>query len=171
MVFWDVAPCSPVESYHCFRGTCCLHLQGMRWRQHFPPKCWCLSIRLHGVTSQKTIIFTWECYLYNLSHSSWFPWWFVLCYIVSQSVFWSSIAQVNTIFVLLIVVQFSLIVLSIVRHTFSVWYNLLVVIPFISYFIKLWTEYFCECYLQDTLEQWMLIFQHLNRSLAEQNNM
>jgi hypothetical protein len=27
-VFWDVAPCSLVEVYRRFRGTCCLHHQG-----------------------------------------------------------------------------------------------------------------------------------------------
>jgi hypothetical protein len=27
-VFWVVAPCSPVEVYQHFRGTCCLHHQG-----------------------------------------------------------------------------------------------------------------------------------------------
>jgi hypothetical protein len=26
-VFWDVAPCSPVEVYRRFRGGCCLHHQ------------------------------------------------------------------------------------------------------------------------------------------------
>jgi hypothetical protein len=26
------------------------------WRQPFPPKCWCISTKLHGVTSQDTII-------------------------------------------------------------------------------------------------------------------
>jgi hypothetical protein len=39
-VFWDVAPCSLVEVYRCFRGACCLHHDGdcsddesSRWRQ------------------------------------------------------------------------------------------------------------------------------------------
>jgi hypothetical protein len=27
-VFWDVAPCSLVEIYRRFRGSCCLHHQG-----------------------------------------------------------------------------------------------------------------------------------------------
>jgi hypothetical protein len=27
-VFWVAAPCSLVELYQCFRGTCCLHHQG-----------------------------------------------------------------------------------------------------------------------------------------------
>jgi hypothetical protein len=29
-VFWVVAPCSLVEVYRRFRGTCCLHHQGHR---------------------------------------------------------------------------------------------------------------------------------------------
>jgi hypothetical protein len=41
-LFWDVAPCSLVEFYQCFKGVCCLHQT---------------STRLHGTTSQKTIIF------------------------------------------------------------------------------------------------------------------
>jgi hypothetical protein len=28
-VFWDVAQCSLVEVYRRFRGTCCLHHQGV----------------------------------------------------------------------------------------------------------------------------------------------
>jgi hypothetical protein len=28
IVFWDVAPCSLVEAYGSFRGSCCLHRQG-----------------------------------------------------------------------------------------------------------------------------------------------
>jgi len=28
MVFWLVILCSDVEGYKCFRGPCCLHLQG-----------------------------------------------------------------------------------------------------------------------------------------------
>jgi hypothetical protein len=27
-VLWDVAPCSLIEVYQRFRGTCCLHHQG-----------------------------------------------------------------------------------------------------------------------------------------------
>jgi hypothetical protein len=30
-VFWDVAPCSLVESDRCFRGAYCLHRQGNEW--------------------------------------------------------------------------------------------------------------------------------------------
>jgi hypothetical protein len=30
-VFWVVAPCSLVEVYQRFRGTCCLHHQGNRF--------------------------------------------------------------------------------------------------------------------------------------------
>lgn len=92
----------------------------------------------HGVTSLKTMFLPWECCLYNSSHSSWLPWWFIPCCIVSQSMLWCSIAQVNTIFVPLIVVQLSRLVLSIVRHRFSVWYSLLGMLLFGSYFIVNW---------------------------------
>jgi hypothetical protein len=27
-VFWVVMPCNVVVGYQCFRGPCCLHLQG-----------------------------------------------------------------------------------------------------------------------------------------------
>jgi hypothetical protein len=39
-VFWDVAPLDLVEIYRRFKGALCLHHQG----------------RLHGATSQKTVI-------------------------------------------------------------------------------------------------------------------
>jgi hypothetical protein len=42
-VFWDVAPCSPVEIDLRFRGT---YLKG-----------WSIFSRLHGAPSQKTVIF------------------------------------------------------------------------------------------------------------------
>jgi hypothetical protein len=29
-VFWDVSPCSSVDRYPCFGGTCYFHLQGRR---------------------------------------------------------------------------------------------------------------------------------------------
>jgi hypothetical protein len=29
-IFWNVKPCSPVEVYRRFGGTCCFHLQGIR---------------------------------------------------------------------------------------------------------------------------------------------
>jgi hypothetical protein len=36
-VFWDVAPCSPVETDRRFRGSYCLHHQGHEWwRQQSP---------------------------------------------------------------------------------------------------------------------------------------
>jgi hypothetical protein len=30
MVFWNLMPCSLVDRYLCFEGTCCLHLLGRR---------------------------------------------------------------------------------------------------------------------------------------------
>jgi hypothetical protein len=48
-VFWNVALCSLVEVYRCFRGACCLHHQA-----------YCPSTRLHGTTSQKIVILNLE---------------------------------------------------------------------------------------------------------------
>jgi hypothetical protein len=47
-IFWDVIPYSLVDIYQYRSGIYYLHLQ-------VPPKCWELPIRLHGVTSRKTI--------------------------------------------------------------------------------------------------------------------
>jgi hypothetical protein len=46
-VFWDVTPCSLIDTDRSFRGTYCLHYQG--FGQYLPG--------LHGATSQKTAIF------------------------------------------------------------------------------------------------------------------
>jgi hypothetical protein len=54
-VFWVVVPCSLIEVYRRFRGTCCLHHQ--RWRQKLPLKRRKTSTRLHGAITQKTAIF------------------------------------------------------------------------------------------------------------------
>jgi hypothetical protein len=37
-VFWVVAPCSLVEVYQRFRGTCCLHHQGYRPMRRYNPE-------------------------------------------------------------------------------------------------------------------------------------
>jgi hypothetical protein len=47
-VFWVVAPCSLVEVYQRFRGTCCLHHQ--------------------DVTTQNTVIFSWYNFKINLCY-------------------------------------------------------------------------------------------------------
>jgi hypothetical protein len=70
-LFWDVMLCSLVEVNWCFKGKYCLHLQGKtvsqtnrqvassnsRWRQYLLPEHWWRSTRLHGVTSQKIVLF------------------------------------------------------------------------------------------------------------------
>jgi len=50
MVFCNVTPCSLVDGYQCFIGTCCLYF----------PWQWFLFSRLQGIISQKTtyLIFT-----------------------------------------------------------------------------------------------------------------
>jgi hypothetical protein len=55
-VFWDVTPCSLVQS-RVSKGACCMDSQGVssllkRWSSRFS---WNGIFRLHGFTSQKTI--------------------------------------------------------------------------------------------------------------------
>jgi hypothetical protein len=45
--YWDVAPCSLIGVDRCFRGAYCLHDQPDGGG----------SMRLHGATSQKALIF------------------------------------------------------------------------------------------------------------------
>jgi hypothetical protein len=52
-VFWDVAPCSLVDTERSFRGGYSFHHQG-----DAPLKRRTISTRLHGATAQKTAIFT-----------------------------------------------------------------------------------------------------------------
>lgn len=57
--FWDVMPCSLVEIYVNFEGTCCYHLRAQRMRQaeYVLAKLRKNATRLHGVTSQKIAFF------------------------------------------------------------------------------------------------------------------
>jgi hypothetical protein len=48
-VFWVMTLCSVVVGYQCFRGLCCLHLQG------------------HGVTTQRTLTWNRMC----MTHQKW----------------------------------------------------------------------------------------------------
>jgi hypothetical protein len=69
IIFWDVTPCSLLSCNRCFGGTYRLHLQveeniswyyflrPWRWRRYVPPKRLLQLNRLHGVTSQKMILF------------------------------------------------------------------------------------------------------------------
>jgi len=58
----NVTPYSFVDRYQCFGGTCCLKMDTS------PPKHWCLFIRVHSVTSQKTVcaVISKHRYLYIL---------------------------------------------------------------------------------------------------------
>jgi len=49
--------CSLIETEQD-RGACCLRLQSW-WRQKVSVTHWYCSTRLHSVTHQKTVIFTW----------------------------------------------------------------------------------------------------------------
>jgi hypothetical protein len=54
--FWVVTLCSVVVGYQCFRGPCCLHLQGEvtgsgKTRHRYRPGY--LTTTLHGITTQK----------------------------------------------------------------------------------------------------------------------
>jgi hypothetical protein len=48
--------CKLVGQCHRFRGTYCLRLQYRTIEAHVPPKRWYLSTRLHGVMTQKSMI-------------------------------------------------------------------------------------------------------------------
>jgi hypothetical protein len=53
-VFWVVAPHRFMGRYQSFGRTCCLHLQGWKWRQYDPPKHQYLPTELHDVKTHKT---------------------------------------------------------------------------------------------------------------------
>jgi hypothetical protein len=71
IIFWDMTPCSPLSFNRRFGGTYRLHLQGRRngfskpaskvaswrWRRYVPPKRRLKPNRLHGIISQKMILF------------------------------------------------------------------------------------------------------------------
>jgi hypothetical protein len=64
IIFWDMTPCSLLSFNRRFGGTYRLHLQGRRIKfskkpasKHVPPKRWLKLNGLHGVISQKMILF------------------------------------------------------------------------------------------------------------------
>jgi hypothetical protein len=57
IVFWDVTMCDFLCFKQYFGGTCYLLLQLFKGGQHFLPKEWCMSTKLHGVTSHKIALF------------------------------------------------------------------------------------------------------------------
>jgi hypothetical protein len=65
-IFWDITPCSPLKVNRCFGGTYRLHLQDRRIRRarnqwqaerYVPPKRRLTCNGLHGVISQKIVLF------------------------------------------------------------------------------------------------------------------
>jgi hypothetical protein len=60
-VFRDVILCSKVDTYQCFRGTCCLPIQV---KEQDLPKCW--YYHLNSFTFRKTIIL----YIFHSIHTN-----------------------------------------------------------------------------------------------------
>jgi hypothetical protein len=56
-VFWAVNRCTLVDILQLFGGTCCLHLQGLLYPEDTGSRYLRNAARLHGVTSQNTVIF------------------------------------------------------------------------------------------------------------------
>jgi hypothetical protein len=74
-IFWDITPCGPLSVNRCFGGTYRLHLQGRKnkfskkpawmqvaslpwwWRWYVPSKRRLALNGLHGVISQKIVLF------------------------------------------------------------------------------------------------------------------
>jgi len=65
-IFWVVVPCSVVVRYQCFRGSCCLFLQG-------PLKCQYPTATLHNITTQKTL--TWNSITFTSNISKYLTLW------------------------------------------------------------------------------------------------
>jgi hypothetical protein len=61
-VFWEVAPCSLVDVYRRFRGTCCLHHQG-------DESCHCLK-QLYFSIFKRHFKFSLLCHLFIFDHHS-----------------------------------------------------------------------------------------------------
>jgi hypothetical protein len=51
-IFWDITPCSPMRVNRRFGE----HI-AWRWRWYVPPKSWSTLNRLHGIISQKMVLF------------------------------------------------------------------------------------------------------------------
>jgi hypothetical protein len=64
---WDVTPCSFIDGYHRFGGTCGIC---RRRRQQISLKRWLLPTKLQGVRSQKTLILIAQ-ELFNDSFPKW----------------------------------------------------------------------------------------------------
>jgi hypothetical protein len=53
--FWNVTPCSMVDIYQCFRGTCWLHLQGRTIINAGRKQSWCKEGRTRAGAKSKTM--------------------------------------------------------------------------------------------------------------------
>jgi hypothetical protein len=69
-VFWDVAPCSLVDTDWCFRGAYSFNPSRLWWRQYAPLKCQSVSTTPQ-CTSQKTAIWAIFNFLQFVIPTSW----------------------------------------------------------------------------------------------------
>jgi len=57
-VFWVMTPCSVHGRVPTFQRTLLPPSSGWRWRHYGPLKLWYLTTALHGITTQKTLTWT-----------------------------------------------------------------------------------------------------------------
>jgi hypothetical protein len=101
IICWNVIPYSLVDMDQHFGGISCFHNQGRERWKHIIPKHWSISMKLNGITSQNTIIFTdttvrisweiilskcpWKKTILKLNMEELEAWKIVVTYIVSQT--------------------------------------------------------------------------------------
>jgi hypothetical protein len=102
IIFWEVTPCSLLSFNRRFGGTYRLYLQAChlltcwfllklflrpwRWKRNVPPKRWLQHSRLHGVTSQKMILFIFfNFYTFQLHEIKFFSKYFCLTRLLTES--------------------------------------------------------------------------------------
>jgi len=71
-VFWVVMLCSVVVGYQCFRGLCCLHLQGITAQHHNPDDLDLMHIAymyVHFISTGMIVLCKFVSILYKLFKS------------------------------------------------------------------------------------------------------
>jgi hypothetical protein len=61
---------SPVSMYHCFRGTCCLHLQRSGQRQDLPPEHWHLPLGTDNFKQEACMFYVWNQHTHNTLYTT-----------------------------------------------------------------------------------------------------